>query len=196
MARYGTPDEDVSDSSSQYISREFKNFAKEYGFNHVTTSPYHHQSNGKAESAVKEAKKILRKTTASKSDPYLALLAHRNTPQERFSTSPAQRLFSRKTKTNLPTSSNLLKPSVAEDTLEKDKLRKLKQKFYYDRSANDLQDLQRDYVVRSDATFSAEREDMEESKSTQATGQKIVCSGVKWSALYKKSETPETFCGG
>jgi len=85
---------------------------------------------------------------ASKSDPYLALLAHRNTPQEGFSTSPAKRLLSRRTKTNLPTSSNLLKPSVAENTLEKDKLKKLKQKFYYDRSANDLQDLQKDDVVR------------------------------------------------
>ena len=148
MARYGIPDEVVSDSGSQFTSREFKNFAKEYGFNHVTTSPYHHQSNGRAESAVKEAKKILKKTTASKSDPYLALLAHRNTPQEGFGTSPAQRLFSRRTKTNLPTSSNLLKPSVAEDTLEKDKLRKLKQKFYYDGSANDLPNLQKNDVVR------------------------------------------------
>ena len=74
------------------------------------------------------------------------LLAHRNTPQEGFGTSPAQCLFSRRTKTNLPTSSNLLKPSVAEDTLEKDKLRKSRQKFY-DRTANDLPDLQKDDVV-------------------------------------------------
>ena len=125
MARYGIPDEVVSDSGSQYTSRELENFGKEYGFNHVTTSPYHHQSNGRAESAVKEAKKILKKTAASKSDPYLALFAHRNTPQEGFGTSPAQRLFSRRTKTNLPTSSNLLKPSVAKGTLEKEKLRKL-----------------------------------------------------------------------
>ena len=148
MARYGIPDEVVSDSGSQYTSREFKDFAKEYGFKHVTTSSYHHQSNGKAESAVQEAKKILKKAAASRSDPYLALLAHRNTPQEGFGTSPAQRLLSRRTKTNLPTSSNLLKPSVAEDTLEKDKQRKLKQKCYYDRSANDLPDLQKDDVVR------------------------------------------------
>jgi len=75
-------------------------------------------------------------------------LAHRNTPQEGFGTSPAQRLLSRRTKTNLPTSSNLLKPSVAENTLGKDKLRKLKQKFYHDRSANDLQDLHKDDIVR------------------------------------------------
>ena len=137
----------MSDSGSQYTSREFKNFTKEYGFNHVT-SPYHNQPDGRAESAVKEAKEILRKTAASKSDPYLALLAQRNTPQEGFGTSPAQRLFSRRTKTNLPISSNLLKPSVAEDTLEKDKMRKLRQKFYYDRPANDLPDLQEDDVVQ------------------------------------------------
>ena len=127
MARYGIPDEIVSDSGSQYTSREFKNFAKEYGFNHVTASPYHHQSNGRAESAVKEAKKILIKTSSSKGDPYLALLAHRNTPQEGLV--PALLsvcLALRRTKTNLLTSSNLLKPSVAEDTLEKDKLRKSK----------------------------------------------------------------------
>ena len=42
----------------------------------------------------------------------------------------------------------MLKPSVAEDTLEKDKLRKLKQKFYYDIAANDLHDLQNDDVVQ------------------------------------------------
>ena len=39
MARYGIPDEVVSDSGSQYTSQEFKTFAKEYGFNHVTTVP-------------------------------------------------------------------------------------------------------------------------------------------------------------
>ena len=57
VARYGIQDEVVSDSGSQYTSREFRNFVEEYGFKHVTTSPYHNQSNGKAESAVKEAAK-------------------------------------------------------------------------------------------------------------------------------------------
>ena len=41
-----------------------------------------------------------------------------------------------------------MKPDVGEDTLEKEELRMLKQKFYYDRSANDLPDLQKDDVVR------------------------------------------------
>ena len=101
MARHGIPDELLADSGSQYTSREFKSFAKEYNFNHMTTSPYHHQSNGRAESAVKEAKTILKKTAASTIDPYLALLAHRNTPQEGFGTSPAKRLFSRRKQTFL-----------------------------------------------------------------------------------------------
>ena len=80
MARYGIPNEVVLDSGSVFTSRELKAFAKEYGFKHVTTSPYHHQCNGKAESAVKEAKKILKKCSASNGDPYLLLLAHRNAP--------------------------------------------------------------------------------------------------------------------
>jgi len=39
------------------------NFAKQWGFNHVTSSSYHSQSNGKAESAVKIAKGMLKKVT-------------------------------------------------------------------------------------------------------------------------------------
>lgn len=105
MARYGIPDEVISDCGSQYTSREFKAFTRKYGFKHVTTSPYHHQSNGKAESAVKEVQRILKKSAECGTDPYLALLAHRSAPQEVFGTSPTQRLLSRRTKTNLPTSS-------------------------------------------------------------------------------------------
>ena len=70
-------------------------------------------SNGKAESAVNKAKKILRETAATKSDPYLALLAHRNSHQEGFGTSASQRLLTSRTKTNLPTYSYVLKPNVA-----------------------------------------------------------------------------------
>ncbi|PFX28599.1 Retrovirus-related Pol polyprotein [Stylophora pistillata] len=58
MARYGIPDEVISDCGSQYTSREFKAFTREYGFKRVTTSPYHYQSNSKAESAVKESSLI------------------------------------------------------------------------------------------------------------------------------------------
>ena len=41
-----------------------------------------------------------------------ALLDHCNTPSQGTSTSPAQRLMSRRTKTLLPTKETLLKPQV------------------------------------------------------------------------------------
>ena len=89
MARYGVPDEIVSDNGPQFAAEEFQVFAQSYGFNHTCTSPHYPQSNGKAESAVKQAKKILRMPRASGNDFYLAVLNVRNTPQERHNMSPA-----------------------------------------------------------------------------------------------------------
>ena len=73
---------------------ELMRFASEYGFKSIKSSPYHSRSNGKAESAVKVAKNILKK--ARHEDPYLALLAYRNTPQQGHTYSPAERIMSRK----------------------------------------------------------------------------------------------------
>lgn len=84
MARFGIPDQVISDCGSQHKNQEFKAFTKEHGFKHITTSPYQHQSNGRVESAVKEAKKILKKSAHSGTDPYLALLAYCNTPLKGF----------------------------------------------------------------------------------------------------------------
>ena len=82
MARYGIPDEVASNNGPQYDSGEFQAFAKSFGLKHTGTSPHHPQSNGKAESAVKQAKKILQMTRGSGTDYYLALLNIRNTPLE------------------------------------------------------------------------------------------------------------------
>ncbi|XP_048251821.1 uncharacterized protein K02A2.6-like [Haliotis rufescens] len=62
FSRHGIPDTVVSDNGPQLTSREFAQFAKDWEFSHVTTSPYHSQSNGKAESAVKIAKNLIKKT--------------------------------------------------------------------------------------------------------------------------------------
>ena len=51
-------------------------------------SPYHSQGNGKAESAVRISKIILKKSRHE--DPYLALLAYQNTPQQGYDYSPAE----------------------------------------------------------------------------------------------------------
>ena len=98
-------------------------------------------SNGKAESAVKQAKKILRMARASGNDFYLALLNVRNTPQEGHNTSLAQRMMSRGTRTTLPVSASLLKPRVSHNSSESILQRQAKQRRYYDRGSKALQQL-------------------------------------------------------
>ena len=107
FARYGIPDIFLSDNGPQYTSQEFSNFAKTYGFKLITRSPYYARATGKAEAAVKEAKKMLKK-----SDLCTGLLEHRNTLPQGMSYSPAQRFLCRRTKSNLPTSESLLSQSV------------------------------------------------------------------------------------
>ena len=126
-ARYGIPDELVSDQGPQFRSHEFHSFAENYGFKHTLTSPYHHQSNGMAESPVKRAKKVLLVAEATKRDPSLILLDYRNTPQEGLDTSPAQRLMNRRTKTTMQTSSKLLDPEIVSGVHEKIRRRQTRQ---------------------------------------------------------------------
>ena len=45
FARHGIPETLVSDNGPQYASQEMENFAQEYNFVHVTSSPYYQQSN-------------------------------------------------------------------------------------------------------------------------------------------------------
>ena len=113
----------------------------------VHSAPGYPQSNGKAESAVKTAKRLLYKAKASGQDPYFALLDHRNTPSQGLDSSPAQRLLSRRTRTLLPVKSSLLKPKViqVEQALINNQLR---QCSYYNRSAKDLDALQPGENVR------------------------------------------------
>ena len=70
----------------------------------MTSSPKHAKSNGKAESAVKVAKKIFKKAHRDNKDPWLALLDQRNAPTQGVNSSPVQRLMSRRTRTLLPVS--------------------------------------------------------------------------------------------
>ena len=52
MACHGIPKTVKSDNGPQYTAEEYKKFSKEWGFHHVTTSPYHPQANGLAEKSV------------------------------------------------------------------------------------------------------------------------------------------------
>jgi len=78
FARHGIPNTCISDNGPLFDCPEFSRFACDYGFALVKSSPYHSRGNGKAESAAKIAKNILQKSREG--DPYIALLAYRNTP--------------------------------------------------------------------------------------------------------------------
>ena len=147
IARHGIPERLTTDCGTQFTSTRFGKFCNTYGFDHVTSSPHYPQSNGKAESAVKAAKMCMKKAEHNHQDPFLALLELRNIPTETVNSSPAQRLFSRRTRTQVPTSKKLLKPAVASVKKELEK-RKLKQAHYYNKSAVELTELLPGQIVK------------------------------------------------
>ena len=78
----------ISDNGLPFNSEDFKIFGKEWDFHHVTSSPYHAQSNCRVENAVKTCKSLLTKARADKRDSLLALLEWRNAPTEGMNASP------------------------------------------------------------------------------------------------------------
>ena len=68
VARYGIPEEVISDNGPQFAS------AEDFEFKHTTSSPRYPQSNELAERTVQTIKSILKKSLQDKSDPNLALL--------------------------------------------------------------------------------------------------------------------------
>ena len=152
FARFGIPDEVVSDNGSQYSNtrnlfdstHEFKEFAHEWGFHHTTSSPEYPQSNGAAERAVQTAKRILKKAAADHKDPFEGLLKYRNTPFQDIGVSPVQLLMSRRTRTMIPTHRRLLLPQAvdADQVVKALKLRQNISKRNYDKQSKDLPPLE------------------------------------------------------
>lgn len=128
FARHGIPDVVITDNGPQFSCREFSRFARDWHFKHTTTSPRYPQANGKVENTVKTCKNLLQKAMDSKQDVYLALLDFRNTPSEIIGSSPAQRLFGRRTRTQIPMSSKLLEPETIDGTEVTANMQKAKEK--------------------------------------------------------------------
>ncbi|VDI06076.1 Hypothetical predicted protein [Mytilus galloprovincialis] len=167
FSRCGIPDIFYSDNGVQFSSLEFKDFAKDYGFQHLTSSPTYAQSNGQAERTVQTIKSLLKKSK----DPYKSLLDYRNTVITELELSPAQIFYGRRLKTTLPTTAPLLNVNNSQDTRRKLKERQSKQKYYYDRHSKPLEPLQ--------------------------NGQKVlVHDGNKWSkhaTVKRKHHTPRSY---
>ena len=147
FARYGSPSQLISDNGPQFTAETFSRFATKWDFEHLCSSPGHSQSNGKAESAVKTAKRLLTKSKKGNTDYKMAFLDHRNTPTQGLDTTPAQRLMNRRTRTLLPTNAELLKPRVI-DELNNMKQKASSQAKNFDKNAKDLKPLEEGDVVR------------------------------------------------
>ena len=116
--------------------------------NDETSSPLFPRANGKVENAVKIAKQLMEKARKANSDPYLGLLAIRNTPTQGMQSSPAQRLMNRRTRTTLPMHTELLKPALNDNVQNELKETKNREKEYFDRKAKDLAELSPGEIVR------------------------------------------------
>ena len=134
FARHGIPDTCISDNGPQFDCHEFSRFARDYGFAMDKSSPYHSRGNGEAESAVKIAKNILKKSREE--DPYIVLLAYRNTPQQGHVYYSAQRLMSTRLRDLIPMATSKLQLTVPSVLTQNISERKQKAKAHYDKCAS------------------------------------------------------------
>ena len=111
FGQWGVPRIIETDGGQPFTSEEFKAFLKRWGVKHRVSSAYFPQSNGRAELAVKTAKRLLQENTSrsghlSTDRVTRALLQYRNTPGRGATPeSPAQIIFGRQLRDGLPTPS-------------------------------------------------------------------------------------------
>ena len=107
VTHFSVPEVIYSDGGPQFTSDLFSEFCKKWGIRHVTSSPYMPRSNGIAESAVKEMKKIVRANVSpngilNRSSAMSGLQMFRNTPRSGTGESPAKILFGHDVRDSLP----------------------------------------------------------------------------------------------
>lgn len=104
FARFGVPRTIVSDNGTQFTSKEFATFAAKNNITHLCTAPFHPQSNGAAERAVRTIKEGIRKITGGDLDEKLVrlLFNYRRTPLK-TGKSPSEMLLGYQIRSRLDT---------------------------------------------------------------------------------------------
>ena len=146
FARHGIPCELFSDNGPQFSSCEFAAFARDWGFQHLTSSPTYPKSNGLAETSVKTVKNMMKKAK-DRDDFQKSLLIYRSAPLLN-GLSPAQMLMGRRIRSNLPVNEDLLTPKGAHKIRKAKEEQKVKQRHLHDRTAKHLPLLKPGDVVR------------------------------------------------
>ena len=101
FSEMGIPEKIISDNGPHFSSSCYTQFASEWKFYHTTSSPNYPRSNGFVERQIQTVG-ILQKCYQSKGDLDMGLLCLRTTPVDHQIKSPAELLFGRKLKSNLP----------------------------------------------------------------------------------------------
>ncbi|XP_033761665.1 uncharacterized protein K02A2.6-like [Pecten maximus] len=113
FARHGIPEQLVSDNGPQFISEEFRQFMKQNGIRHSTSSPYHPRTNGQAERFVQTFKQAMKnakdekRTLQQKLSVFLC--KYRSTPHAMTNETPAKLLLGRNIRTRL----DIMKPDLS-----------------------------------------------------------------------------------
>ena len=108
ISLFSVPEIIYSDGGPQFVENgKFPTFCTEWGIRHVSSSPYMSNSNGVAEEAVKEMKKIIKANTSTsgvldESSASSGLMMFRNTARSPTDLSPAQILFGHAIRDSLP----------------------------------------------------------------------------------------------
>ena len=137
FAEHGIPTKVVSDNGPHFASTQYRDFAKTWDFKHVTSSPHYPRSNGFVERQIQTIKHVIKKTKQAGEDIEMGLLSLRATPVDNKLPSPAELLFQRRVRANLPCHIQN-KNSNRDQVYEQLQQRQNNQKFYHDRSAKDL----------------------------------------------------------
>ncbi|CAM1293241.1 Uncharacterised protein g678 [Pycnogonum litorale] len=147
FAELGIPSKVMTDNGPHFDSFQFKELAREWGFQLTTSSPRYPRSNGFIESQVKVVKATIGKAVESKQDPQLALLALRATPIDNQLPSPRELLLGRRLTTQLPSK---IFNSRCDRELINERLKKKQStmKTYHDQTAHELPPLQIGQSVR------------------------------------------------
>ena len=105
---YGVPTEISDDGGPPFNGQEYKSFLRRWDVKNRLSSVAYPQSNGRAEAAVKSAKRILLGNINSVTGALdteaaaKAIMTHRNTPAQGTGVSPAELLFGRNLRDHLP----------------------------------------------------------------------------------------------
>ena len=132
FARYGLPEQIVSDNGPQFTSAEFTEFLRKNGVQHIRSAPYHPASNGAAERLVRTSKESIKAgerdglTLQHRLENFL--FTYRTTPHSTTQVAPCSLFLGR----SLHTWLDLIHPNVGQRVRSK----QAKQKQHHDQHAH------------------------------------------------------------